>query len=97
MVEFAKIVNEHKRMCESFKMCGKCPLGKEHGLVTQCRDWTFNNPAEAEEIIMKWAAEHPIVTNGMKFEEIFGVPFGVVSCGSMLSISKWINSEYKGR
>jgi hypothetical protein len=55
----------------------------------------FEHPDEFDEIIMKWAAEHPLVTNGAKFEEIFGVPFWAISCGVTPAISKWLRSEYK--
>lgn len=44
---------------------------------------------------MKWAAEHPIKTNGTKFCEVFGVPFWAISCGVTPAISKWLRSEYK--
>ena len=95
MAEFVKVVTEHKRMCENFKMCGKCPLGKEHGLGTQCRMWVVDHPEETEQIVMQWAEEHPVVTNSTKFEEIFGVPFWAISCGVTPAISKWLRSEYK--
>ena len=95
MAEFVKVVTEHKRMCENFKMCGKfckeCPLG----FAASCRNWVLAQSSEAEEIIMKWAAEHPFKSNGNKFEEIFGVPFWAISCGVTPEIAKWLRSEYK--
>lgn len=95
MAEFQTVIKERERMCNCFDFCVHCPLRKVQKRSVLCRDWTFRNPAEAEQIIMQWAAEHPLVTNGAKFEEIFGVPFWAISCGVTPAISKWLRSEYK--
>lgn len=56
MAEFQMVIKERKRMCSCFTTCVHCPLGKAHGgSVPSCRDWTFNNPEEAERIIMQWS------------------------------------------
>ena len=92
MAEFAKVAAEMTRMCRCYAgFCKECPLG----FAASCRNWVTSHPKEAEEIIMQWAAEHPLVTNGAKFEEIFGVPFWAISCGVTPAISKWLRSEYK--
>jgi hypothetical protein len=95
MAEFQTVIKERERMCNSFLGCMRCPLAKWQLGIAGCRDRTFDNPAEAERIIIQWAAEHPLVTNGAKFEEIFGVPFWAISCGVTPAISKWLRSEYK--
>ena len=95
MAEFQTVLKERERMCDSFLGCMRCPLSKGQIGNMACRDRTFNNPEEAEKIIMQWAADHPLVTNGVKFEEIFGVPFWAISCGVTPAISKWLRSEYK--
>lgn len=95
MAEFVKVVTEKSRMCESFKLCSKCPLRKEQEPDIQCQTWVVDHPEETERIVMQWAAEHPLVTNGTKFLEVFGVPFWAISCGVTPEISKWLRSEYK--
>lgn len=92
MAEFAKVAAELTRMCRRYDgFCKECPLG----FALSCRNWVTSHPKEAEEIIMKWAAEHPVITNGAKFEEVFGVPFWAISCGVTPGIAKWLRSEYK--
>ena len=92
MAEFAKVAAEMTRMCGHYEgFCKECPLG----FAASCRNWVIGQPEEAEEIIMKWAEEHPFKSNGTKFSEVFGVPFWAVSCGVTPAISKWLRSEYK--
>ena len=97
MAEFVKVITEKYRMCNAHgSSCDGCPLSRIHRKSeTICTLFMIKDPEEAEEIIMKWAAEHPLVTNGAKFEEIFGVPFWAISCGVTPEISKWLRSEYK--
>lgn len=42
---------------------------------------------------MQWSKEHPVVTNAMKFKEVFGYDFqdafGALGC------SEWLDDEYK--
>lgn len=97
MAEFVKVVTEKNRMCAAHgEYCNGCPLTAEsRGSDISCPTFLEESPEEAEEIIIKWAAEHPVITNGTKFEEIFGVPFWAISCGVTPAISKWLKSEYK--
>ena len=97
MAEFQTIIKERERMCNAHgSSCDGCPLSRIHRKSeTICTLFMIRDPKEAEIIIMQWAAEHPPVTNGAKFEEIFGVPFWAVSCGVMPAISEWLKSEYK--
>lgn len=64
---FVEVMNARTRMCESFKGCGGCPLS---GM--DCRNLCDRKPEQAQEIIMKWAKEHPLKTNADKFKEVFG-------------------------
>lgn len=62
MAEFAEVMRQKKRMCDSYKNCKGCPISessdkkREHLL---CGDFMYAYPDIAGEIIMKWAAEHP--------------------------------------
>ena len=92
MAEFVKVAAEMTRMCSHYEgFCKECPLG----FAASCRNWALTQSKQAEEIIMEWAAENPIMTNGAKFEEVFGVPFWAISCGVTPEIAKWLRSEYK--
>ena len=93
MAEFQTVMAQAARMCKSHEICGSCPVGKTR--TVNCRKFIFDHPDEFEEIVMKWAEEHPLVTNGAKFKEIFGVPFLAISFGSTPEIAKWLRSEYK--
>lgn len=95
MANYKTVVNEWQRMCRSgAARCSKCPLFQQMENST-CRNWMLDHPEKAEEIIMTWSEEHPIVTNEKRFEEIFGVkPSAVFSL--MRSSMDWLNAEYKG-
>ena len=93
MAEFQTVMAQAARMCSSHKLCASCPIKKN--CVTSCRVFMFEHPDRFEEIVLQWAKEHPVVTNGAKFEEIFGVPFWAISCGVTPAISEWLKSEYK--
>lgn len=69
MAEFTEVIKQRKRMCKAFVWCNECPLGTSE---ENCRELVNKKPKEAEEIIMKWAAEHPAMTNAEKFREVFG-------------------------
>ena len=58
-----------------------------------CSVWAKNHSKEAEQIIMQWAEEHPIKTNGMKFKEVFG---DHVVWGTDEDMEAWFCAEYKG-
>ena len=94
MAEFQTVMTQAARMCNSNKLCASCCLSRKNRRVS-CRAFMFEHPDEFEEIVLQWAKEHPLVTNGAKFEEIFGVPFWAISCGVTPAISEWLRSEYK--
>lgn len=107
MAEFQKVLEEKKRMCER-SMCNKCPLGTYVTNVTTCDKWMLKHPKGAEDLIMKWASEHPKKTNRQKFVEVFGCEIvtheihdAVPGHCEILNSSSpyfegWLNSEYKG-
>lgn len=77
MGEFVEVMKQKERMCKSYKgVCRKCDVSSDNnGKHIGCRSFTLNYPQEAEEIIMKWAEEHPVQTNVDKFKEVFGFEF----------------------
>lgn len=69
-MEFVEVMRNRKRMCNTIGMCEYCPLSSSNnGTSMICSDVIKTYPEKAEKIIMKWAEEHPIKTNGSKFLE----------------------------
>lgn len=59
MAEFSEVIKQKKRMCNS-TLCCKCDIYHACGEdLSHCEPFIINNPQRAEEIIMRWAAEHP--------------------------------------
>ena len=94
MAEFQKVAKEYRRMCNSYLSCDNCPLYVNAQSARTCKHDVFLNPEEAERIIMKWAAEHPIKTNGMRFREVFGQPYEHLFEANGF-IKQWLSQEYK--
>ena len=65
MAEFQEMVREFHRLCETQRKlhkntCNKCPIKiATFETMFQCYRYVLEEPKEAENIIMKWAAEHP--------------------------------------
>ncbi len=95
MAEFQKVKSEWKRMCGMLGRigCFECPLGDVE--KRPCSRWVKYHPEEAERIIMQWATEHPIKTNGIKFREVFGQPYEHLFEANGF-IKQWLSQEYKG-
>ena len=74
-VEFLK---EKDRMCKFYGgKCEGCPFeeneqGIHHVLCAFKLDmW---EPEDYVGCVNDWSIEHPVLTNGMKFEKVFGIP-----------------------
>ncbi len=57
-------IKDLKRMCKGYSDCDGCPLSMEDCLPDSL-------PDNADEIIDKWVAEHPVKTYAMDFFEKF--------------------------
>ena len=86
MAEFQIVAKEKRRMC-SERPCADCPISMSE---TACSIWMFSHPEKTEQIVMQWATEHPIKTNGMKFEEVFGFTLHHKFCVSGDAV-KWLD------
>jgi len=107
MAEFVRVMKEKKRMCEMLPTCANCHIYRLMSEQT-CLQWIPQHLEEAEHIIMQWAAENPIKTNRMRFEEVFGcgivthevheaIPGHVkILNASDEEFEEWLNAEYKG-
>ena len=65
-VEYFKV---KKRMCDSAGDCYNCPL---HNGDNGCFTNETNSPEFFVAEVERWAEEHPLITNRMKFSEVFG-------------------------
>lgn len=66
-VEYLKV---KKRMCDSLKECGDCPLDKINNTDNiNCFDRHYEEEAVA--IVEKWSAEHPKKTRQSEFLKMF--------------------------
>lgn len=86
-MDAVEFMREWTRMCEkhSEEWAGcseECPMysavkswAENLGIRVSedwCLSWVRENPETAVTVVEKWAAEHPVVTNAQKFEEVFG-------------------------
>lgn len=94
MAEFKTVMRDFQRLCSERK-CGSCPVGNKvfKERESYCCVWVKEHPEEAERIIMEWAKENPIKTNGMRFKEVFGDHVVWETAEDMIT---WLNAEYKG-
>ena len=113
-MEFQKFWEEKNRMCRRFKKCSECLMRKEVfqknyldtglPLRTLCDISIMNNPKTAEKVVEKWVAENPVMTNGQKFCEVFGVDLIAIPAYSKkdprihikgMPFEEWLQAEYK--
>lgn len=94
-MEALEYLKETHRMCSSYKECTDCPL-KElasfNGYST-CTGAMFNECEKAVSAVDAWSKENPIITNVMKFKEVFGV----LPADYIMGISRetWWDKPYK--
>ena len=72
IVEFLK---DYQRMCRSYKNCiDGCPLHEKECFGASLIVFENNSFNEMVDAVEQWSKERPVVTNAMKFEEVFGRP-----------------------
>lgn len=93
-----------ERICRNYEACRGCPLADDNnGKGEPCVEMFGFYPNETEEILKKWQAEHPIVTNREKFIEVFGDKFFEIDCPEHVIKRRnipccnddWWNQEYE--
>ena len=98
MAEFQEVAKMYDRLCDSYDECYKCPMfrNRNGNNPIGCGYWALKvDPETAEEIILRWGKEHPIMTNGIKFQEVFGQPYEYLFETNGF-IKQWLSQEYKG-
>ena len=76
MAEFVTVIKERDRLHEAVynggRGCKECPLSSgKNGKNSDCMYFCIRYPEEAEKIIMKWSAEHPVETMKDRFFKMF--------------------------
>lgn len=71
-MEFVEAMGIMNRMCLKSKHCSNCPMfEKLEDSAFNCMGFFQHCPEEAEEILTKWNAEHPVKTLKDVFNEAF--------------------------
>ena len=87
-MDAVKFLKEKKRMCDRYYPvdCDGCPLKPvpEDGGYASCEQFTEEDPEEVVLNVEEWSKQNPIITNAMKFEEVFG---------TLVPVAKLINSN----
>ena len=84
-------IREFQRMCNSFGgICLGCPLAGGRTDCDSIRE--IKNPRERIDVIEKWSAENPVVTNRQMLKEIFGID----TDNQVIKLyDTWLDKEYK--
>lgn len=91
-------IEDFARMCNKMGLeCKECPLSSENNCEGEfCDDFIIKFPDKANEIILKWGAEHPVKTRQEKFLEMF--PNADVNARGVLEICPFkLEKEVKCR
>lgn len=62
MSDFVQTMMDWRRMCRETMRCYKCPMYEKGELHTLCSEGgmaSIENPDVAEQVVTKWAQEHP--------------------------------------
>lgn len=102
-MEFKEFCKEVQRICDYHLYdkgcCGECPLNPFTNDKIRCLENVIYYPDESERIVGEWAKEHPLITNGDKFKEVFGLDINITDGGTLhidtRNYISWLKSEYK--
>ena len=72
-MDAVKFYKEQSRMCKTYNKCPECPIYElmDNGKLL-CITALHEKLEEFVDLVETWSKEHPIMTNKMKFEEVFG-------------------------
>ena len=95
MAEYAEVMKQFHRMCAG----GKCPKAIKCPMypacnISQCRRIAFEKPAEFENRVMGWAAEHPEPKYPTWYDYLFsiGVFYNEHTAGGDVTKIHWGNT-----
>lgn len=98
MMEALAFLEEHKRMCKSYRDCDGCPLRYKPCLASNWMRCDVDKLFNIVQAVEMWSNNNPIVTNEMKFREVFGDnAVNSVLAVHMSDIKRWLAEPYKER
>ena len=86
-MEFLEFNKQMSRLCNSYHQCEGRPF-ESNGICPPILE--ESEIPNFEQIVEQWVKEHPIVTNGDKFREVFGCDIQNFEYSH-----DWLNAEYK--
>ena len=90
-LSFKEAMRIKKRICETASgKCENCYIASD---MDCCNDFFTNYTDNAESILKKWAAEHPVKTNEQKCNEMFLEVFGMQYATALMH-PDWWQQEY---
>ena len=97
-MEALAFLEGHKRMCHSYSNCDGCPLKHKPCLASNWMKLDADKVFSMVKAVEMWSKANPIVTNEMKFRELFGDN----AVNSILAlhpsdIKRWLAEPYKER
>lgn len=95
MMDAVEYLREKVRMCKSHIDCDRCQLREKKEESNSCYTFEIQHPKESVSIVEKWSREHPVMTNAMKFEEVFGTVQAVKDGPISQEFYKWLIKPYK--
>lgn len=98
MIEALAFLEEHKRMCHSYRNCDGCPLRYKPCLASNWMRLDADKVFSIVQAVEMWSNTNQIVTNEMKVREVFGDN----AANSILAlhpsdIKRWLAEPYKER
>lgn len=81
------------KMCREYRdTCTDCPLSiANNSYRIVCSDLEIEHPEDTIQIVSDWEKEHPLITNRIKFEEVFGITL-TEALGQGIN---WLDREYE--
>ena len=97
-MEALEFLKEYNRMCTMYKGCRGCPLEMDRCVGCDVDEFSEKQIINIIDKTKQWSKEHPLVTNEMKFRELFGDN----AANSILAlhpsdIKRWLAEPYKER
>lgn len=92
-MEALEFLKEEIRFCREHECCADCEVSRYCSFLNRPRHLTNDCIESRIHIIEGWSKEHTIITNEMKFKEVFGQ---LKTSGPMFyAEAGWWNAPYK--
>ena len=94
-MEAFDFLKEAQRLCKSYHNCECCPLvNYPCGFIRCIVDHSDAEMRCVTKVVEQWSKEHPVITNEMKFKEVFG--FSLENTFILPSeVCNWLRTKYE--